>query len=226
MHASSFAPPAPRGATGSPDSRDEAAGRLQQPWDTCERATAAKALVVGAAIAPPLAVRGGLVPIVTLLVSADDIDRALLDLAERIQALVGDRSPTTGGVIDAGELRIDIDSHRVTVAGEEVALTALEFKLLVALATRRERVQLRTRLLSEVWSCSPQNRTRTVDTHVKRLRDKLRSAERFIRTVRGAGYLFSEVPSRRGRRRLGQSSDPGLRSPAAPLRPAVGDARR
>jgi two-component system phosphate regulon response regulator PhoB len=73
-----------------------------------------------------------------------------------------------------------------------VVLTALEFKLLVTLTERRDRVQARGTLLSDVWSMDSEIASRTVDTHVKRLRDKLGTAGRFIQTVRGVGYRFSE----------------------------------
>jgi two-component system phosphate regulon response regulator PhoB len=83
----------------------------------------------------------------------------------------------------------------VTVGGEDVALTALELKLLVTLTERRDRVQTRGTLLSDVWAMDSEIASRTVDTHVKRLRDKLGTAGRFIETVRGVGYRFSETPS-------------------------------
>jgi len=152
---------------------------------------------------------------------AADVNGALLDLRRRIQALLGEPRPFVGSAIDVGELRIDVDAHRVSVGGEEVLLTALEFKLLVMLASRRERVQSRSTLLREVWFCSPESKTRTIDTHVKRLREKLRNAGRFIRTIRGTGYLFSELPSKAGcwpRGAAPRSSDRGI--PA--LRPAAG----
>ena len=75
-----------------------------------------------------------------------------------------------------------------------MSLTALEFKLLVTLTERRDRVQARGTLLTDVWSIDAEVASRTVDTHVKRLRDKLGSAGRFIETVRGVGYRFSETP--------------------------------
>ena len=83
----------------------------------------------------------------------------------------------------------------MTVGGEEISLTALEFKLLVTLIERRDRVQARGTLLSDVWAIDAEIASRTVDTHVKRLRDKLGTAGRFIETVRGVGYRFSEAPS-------------------------------
>jgi len=71
-------------------------------------------------------------------------------------------------------------------------MTPLEFKLLIMLVLRKERVQTRSALLADVWELDPGVSSRTVDTHVKRLRDKLGSAGRFIQTVRGVGYRFSD----------------------------------
>jgi two-component system phosphate regulon response regulator PhoB len=98
-------------------------------------------------------------------------------------------------VIVFGSLRIDRHAHRVWVASEEIALTALEFKLLVTLYDRQNRVQTRSSLLSDVWGIDADIETRTVDTHVKRLREKLAAAGQYIETVRGVGYRFSEEPS-------------------------------
>ena len=88
----------------------------------------------------------------------------------------------------SGELVLDVSGHRVEVAGEEIGLTALEFRLLLDLAKRRGRVQSRNALLERVWGYAPGIETRTVDTHVKRLREKLGLASDYIETVRGVGY--------------------------------------
>jgi two-component system phosphate regulon response regulator PhoB len=93
----------------------------------------------------------------------------------------------------------------VLVAGSEVALTSLEFRLLVTLVDRRDRVQSRGILLDELWDLPTSSRTRTVDTHVRRLRDKLGATGQFIHTVRGVGYRFSDRLSIRrpdGRRKV------------------------
>src|SRR5450432_3252405 len=74
---------------------------------------------------------------------------------------------------ELGVLRVDRGAHRVWVGGQEVELTALEFKLLLTLHDRRNRVQTRDALLSDVWKIDADVTTRTVDTHVKRLREKL-----------------------------------------------------
>ena len=84
------------------------------------------------------------------------------------------------------------------VAGREVELTALEFRLLMTFYERRERVQSRGRLLDDVWGVSPDLVTRTVDTHVKRLREKLGRSGELIETVRGVGYRLS-IPERPAR---------------------------
>ena len=91
-----------------------------------------------------------------------------------------------------GGLEIDIPAHRVLVEGQEVALTALEFRLLLDLASRRGRVQSRDALLERVWGYSPGIETRTVDTHVKRLREKLGAVSDYIETVRGVGYRLRD----------------------------------
>jgi two-component system phosphate regulon response regulator PhoB len=87
-----------------------------------------------------------------------------------------------------GALRIDAAAHRVWVDEEEVQLTATEFRLLTTLARRSGRVQTRGQLLQEVWDMPPDLSTRTVDTHMKRLREKLGAAGDRIETVRGVGY--------------------------------------
>jgi two-component system, OmpR family, phosphate regulon response regulator PhoB len=86
-----------------------------------------------------------------------------------------------------GSLVVDRSRHRVTVAGQDVDLTALEFRLLLDLARHPNRVQRRNELLERVWA-DPRGETRTLDTHVKRLRRKLGHAGSCIETVRGVGY--------------------------------------
>lgn len=93
-----------------------------------------------------------------------------------------------------GDLKIDIDSHEVYVDGDLVNLTALEFKLLIQLVDRRGRVQSREQLLADVWGYSAEVTTRTVDTHIKRLREKLGTMGKYVQTIRGVGYKFSRSP--------------------------------
>jgi two-component system phosphate regulon response regulator PhoB len=90
------------------------------------------------------------------------------------------------------ELSIDIPRHHVTVRGKSVDLTATEFKLLTVLAQRRSRVQSREHLLRDVWEYDNLIDTRTVDTHMRRLREKLGLAAKYLDTVRGVGYRFVE----------------------------------
>jgi two-component system phosphate regulon response regulator PhoB len=93
-----------------------------------------------------------------------------------------------------GELTMNIDSHEVFVNSEQIILTALEFRLLRQLVDRRGRVQSRDQLLSDVWGYSAEVTTRTVDTHIKRLREKLGTMGKYIQTIRGVGYKFSRTP--------------------------------
>jgi two-component system phosphate regulon response regulator PhoB len=97
--------------------------------------------------------------------------------------------------LEFGALRIDPEAHRVFFAGEEIVLTALEFKLLATFMERRGRVQTREVLLQDVWEIQANVMTRTVDTHVKRLREKLGDAGAYIETLRGVGYGFKNHPS-------------------------------
>jgi two-component system, OmpR family, phosphate regulon response regulator PhoB len=90
--------------------------------------------------------------------------------------------------LSAGDIQLDTSRHQVRVKGQEVVLTALEFRLLRTLMERGERVQTREVLLSDVWGIQAEIHTRTVDTHIKRLREKLGPAGDIIETVRGVGY--------------------------------------
>ena len=85
---------------------------------------------------------------------------------------------------------IDRSAHRASVGGQELNLTATEYKLLLTLVERRGRVQTRPQLLETVWEAQPDIQTRTVDMHVQRLRTKLGDAGKLIETVRGFGYRF------------------------------------
>ena len=117
------------------------------------------------------------------------------ELLLRVQAVLRRASAEeTGETTQFGMLRVDRAAHRVWVEGSEVELTALEFKLLLTLHDRRNRVQTRDALLSDVWKIDADVTTRTVDTHVKRLREKLGHAGIYVQTVRGVGYRFAERP--------------------------------
>jgi two-component system phosphate regulon response regulator PhoB len=89
-----------------------------------------------------------------------------------------------------GPIRLDVTAHRAWVDVDEMVLTALEFKLLQTFIERRGRIQTRETLLQDVWGMCPEVETRTVDTNVKRLRQKLGRAGAYIETVRGVGYRF------------------------------------
>jgi two-component system phosphate regulon response regulator PhoB len=88
----------------------------------------------------------------------------------------------------SGIIRLDVERHEVTVAGNAVDVTAVEFKLLSTLMERVGRVQNRDTLLTLVWGSEREVESRTVDTHMRRLREKLGAAGDQIQTVRGFGY--------------------------------------
>ncbi|MFO1462956.1 MAG: response regulator transcription factor [bacterium] len=96
--------------------------------------------------------------------------------------------------IQFGDLVVDLARHKVSLAGKEIELTAIEFKLLQYLLETKGRVQTRDTLLDKVWGYDAFVTTRTVDTHVKRLREKLGKFENYLETVRGIGYRFREKP--------------------------------
>ena len=150
------------------------------------------------------------IPVLMLTAKAADVDRILglelgardyvtkpfspRELLLRVRNIVtpdssGDDKPQT---YTFGELHIDLPRHRVTVQRQHVELTATEFRLLTLLAERRGRVQSREQLLQDVWHYDTAIDTRTVDTHMRRLREKLGKAARFLDTVRGVGYRFTE----------------------------------
>ena len=152
-------------------------------------------------------------PVVMLTARAEEIDRvvgfeigaddyvtkpfSVRELVLRIRAVLkrSEARPSEANLVEFGTLRIDRDAHRVWVEAEEIELTALEFKLLVTLYERRNRVQSRSALLDHVWGLDTKISTRTVDAHVKRLREKIGTARDYIETVRGVGYRFAEDPS-------------------------------
>jgi two-component system phosphate regulon response regulator PhoB len=115
------------------------------------------------------------------------------ELVLRIKAVLRrqDTDAQGGSILGAGAIRMDPARHEVLVDGKEVALTALEFRLLKTLLERPGRVQTREVLLSDVWGIQADITTRTVDTHIKRLREKLGPAGDIIDTVRGVGYKLA-----------------------------------
>ena len=153
--------------------------------------------------------------VVVLILSArtDEIDRVIgfelgaddyvikpfspRELVLRIQAIFRRRGARGDEAerIKIGELTLDCSRHEVKAANRVVECTATEFKLLRILMERHGRVQGRDRLLSDVWGYDSVIDTRTVDTHMRRLRDKLGDCARYIETVRGFGYRLA-MPGR------------------------------
>ena len=153
-------------------------------------------------------------PLILILTAKDDeVDRvvgfelgaddyvtkpfSVRELILRVKAILkrGINKPNTVEVERKfGDLTIDVESHEVFVNNENIILTALEFRLLNQLVDRRGRVQTRDQLLSDVWGYSSEVTTRTVDTHIKRLREKLGVMGKYVQTIRGVGYKFSRTP--------------------------------
>ncbi len=116
------------------------------------------------------------------------------ELLLRVQALLRRAKSAAvkpGTRLAAGSVVVDIEKHEVTVGGAPVELTATEFKLLRLLIERKGRVQSRDALLADVWNYEAELETRTVDTHVRRLREKLGAGADIIETLRGVGYRVS-----------------------------------
>ncbi len=114
------------------------------------------------------------------------------ELVLRLKAILRRAAPGGGERITRGLLTLDVGSHHAWVGGEPLDLTALEFKLLHHFMSRAGRVQSREQLLSDVWGINSPLETRTVDTHVMRLREKLGPARNSVETVRGVGYRLSD----------------------------------
>jgi two-component system phosphate regulon response regulator PhoB len=118
-----------------------------------------------------------------------DVKELLLRVQAILRRTVGDEPD---GTIEFGLLKIDRSSHRVWVGAKQINLTNLELRLLCTLFDRKPRVQSRERLLNDVWGASSDVGPRTVDTSVRRLREKLEAASRYVQTVHGAGYRFAD----------------------------------
>ena len=133
------------------------------------------------------------IPVILLTAKADEVDRVIgfelgaddyvtkpfsvRELILRVKPILK-RGTSESTKDDAdefifGELKLNLDAHQVFIQDNEIAFTALEFRLLKHLIDRRGRVQSRDQLLEEVWGYSAEVTTRTVDTHIKRLREKL-----------------------------------------------------
>ena len=119
---------------------------------------------------------------------------SLRELLLRIRAVLRrrGRDETNADRLAAGPIVIDRPGHRVLVDGRPVGITALEFRILLLLIERRGRVQTRERLLADAWREDEDVSERAIDTHIKRLREKLGDAAAWIETVRGVGYRFRE----------------------------------
>ncbi|MAK16852.1 MAG: DNA-binding response regulator [Gammaproteobacteria bacterium] len=115
------------------------------------------------------------------------------ELILRVKVLLKKRAdnPSDEHILEFGPISMNLEAHDVSINGESILLTALEFKLLKHLLTRKGRVQTRDQLLGDVWGYSAEVTTRTVDTHIKRLREKLGKTGDFIQTIRGVGYKFN-----------------------------------
>jgi phosphate regulon transcriptional regulator PhoB len=153
----------------------------------------------------------GEIPIIMLTARADEVDRVVgleigaddyvtkpfspRELTLRVRAVLRRRQPVSPGgsqVLERAALRLDPERHRCFVEKTEIELTAKEFALLHGLMMRPGRVMTREQLLDDVWGTDIAVTTRTIDTHLKRLREKLGPASHLIETVRGVGYRFSE----------------------------------
>jgi two-component system phosphate regulon response regulator PhoB len=150
------------------------------------------------------------VPVIMLTARAEEVDRVVgfelgaddyvttpfssRELALRVKAVLRRGSPRAASQrqLSHGVLLVDLDSHRCKVEEREVDLTAKEFGLLSALMTRPGRVLTRDMLLEQLWGSDITVTHRTVDTHLKRLREKLGEAGGYIHTVRGVGYRFAD----------------------------------
>jgi Response regulators consisting of a CheY-like receiver domain and a winged-helix DNA-binding domain len=148
------------------------------------------------------------IPILMLTAKAAEMDRVLglelgaddyvtkpyspRELVLRIRKLLkrGQATDEAGEHFRIGPLEIDVPRHEALVDNKPVSLTATEFNLLTLLAKRRGRVQTRERLLQDVWGYETAIDTRTVDTHMRRLREKVGPVADYLETIRGVGYRF------------------------------------
>ena len=115
------------------------------------------------------------------------------ELILRVKVLLKKRIENSANeqILEYGPISMNLEAHDVIVNGQSIILTALEFKLLKHLLKRKGRVQTRDQLLGDVWGYSSEVTTRTVDTHIKRLREKLGKPGELIQTIRGVGYRFN-----------------------------------
>jgi two-component system phosphate regulon response regulator PhoB len=149
-------------------------------------------------------------PILMLTAKGEEVDRVVgfelgaddymtkpfspRELTLRVQAILRRTSsePEAKRVVSHGPLELDAERHRCLVGGQRIELTAKEFELLSTLMARPGHVMSRQRLLDTVWGSEITVTERTIDTHLKRLREKLGEGGQLIETVRGVGYRFAE----------------------------------
>lgn len=152
------------------------------------------------------------IPIIMLTAKSEEVDRIVglelgaddyvpkpfspRELVLRIQSVIrrAKNSGEVSEILKIGDITLDHARHEVTIKGQPVVLTAIEFKLLAILMERKGRVQSRDRLLNDVWGYESVIDTRTVDTHVRRLREKMGKVAGYIETVRGVGYRITDQP--------------------------------
>jgi DNA-binding response OmpR family regulator len=150
-------------------------------------------------------------PVIMLTAKAEEVDKIVglelgaddyivkpfspRELVLRIKAILKriGKEEVKNELLSIDDITVDIPKHTVTVKGRDIDLTKMEFDLLVTLMERHGRVQSRDALLSDVWGMDSMVDTRTVDTHIKRLREKLGKAGNMIETVRGIGYKLKET---------------------------------
>jgi two-component system, OmpR family, phosphate regulon response regulator PhoB len=120
-----------------------------------------------------------------------DVKELVLRVGLLLKRVASGKAPE-GQLLTAGAVNLDQERHLVTVHGDSVELTATEFKLLNLLMDRKGRVQSRDMLLINVWNYDTDTETRTIDTHVRRLREKLGDQSSIIETVRGVGYRVND----------------------------------
>ncbi len=154
------------------------------------------------------------VPVVMLTAKSEDMDKIMgleygaddyitkpfniLEVKARIKAIMRRTSSRAAGrqessVIESGDMRVDCDSRRVSIAGREVNLTAKEFDVLELLIRNPNKVYSREKLLQLIWGADYPGDVRTVDVHIRRLREKIESnpsEPRFVHTKWGVGYFF------------------------------------
>jgi two-component system phosphate regulon response regulator PhoB len=154
------------------------------------------------------------VPVIMVTARGEEVDRvvgfelgaddfvtkpfSMRELVLRVRAVLRRGDDGAADVLQekVGPVRIDPVAHRAFVGQEELVLTALEFKLLATFMSRIGRLQTRQILLRDVWELSSSMQTRTVDTHIKRLREKLGDGRDLIETVRGSGYRMVDPDER------------------------------